>query len=88
MVRRLVASDTTSDALAEFLELLDGLDLGAKNVYLDRGFYNSTCLTLLYTHNCAYVMPIVSGNAVGSAAVRRRQRLFTVVIHLSYHFEN
>jgi len=41
-VRQLVAGETTSDVLAEFLELLDGLDLGVKAVYLDRGFYNST----------------------------------------------
>jgi hypothetical protein len=58
-VRQLVAGDTTSDVLAEFLELLDGLDLGVKAVYLDRGFYNSTCLGLLYAHNYAYAMPIV-----------------------------
>ena len=58
-VRQLVAGDTTSDVLAEFLELLDGLDLGVKAVYLDRGFYNSTCLGLLSKHNYAYVMPIV-----------------------------
>ncbi len=58
-VRQLVAGDTTSDVLAEFLELLDGLDLGVKAVYLDRGFYNSTCLSLLYAHNYAFAMPIV-----------------------------
>jgi hypothetical protein len=58
-VRQLVAGETTSDALGEFLELLDGLDLRVKAVYLDRGFYNSTCLELLYAHNYAYVMPIV-----------------------------
>ena len=58
-VRQLVAGDTTSDVLGEFLELLDGLDLSVKAVYLDRGFYNSTCLGLLSTHNYAYVMPIV-----------------------------
>ena len=58
-VRQLVAGETTSDVLAEFLELLDGLDLGVKAVYLDRGFYNSTCLGLLYAHNYAYAMPIV-----------------------------
>jgi len=57
-VRRLVAGDTTGDVLAEFLELLDGLDLSVKIVYLGRRFYNSTCLTLLYAHNYAYVMPI------------------------------
>jgi hypothetical protein len=58
-VRQLIAGETTSDALGEFLELLDGLDLRVKAVYLDRGFYNSTCLKLLYAHNYAYVMPIV-----------------------------
>jgi len=47
-VRQLVAGETTSDVLAEFLELLDGLDLGVKAVYLDRGFYTapvSNCCT-------------------------------------------
>ncbi len=58
-VRQLVDGETTSDALGEFLELLDSLDLGVKAVYLDRGFYNSSCLELLYAHNYAYVMPIV-----------------------------
>ena len=58
-VRQLIAGETTSDVLAEFLELLDGLDLSVKAVYLDRGFYNSTCLGLLYAHNYAYAMPIV-----------------------------
>jgi len=28
-------------------------------VYLDRGFYDSKCLTLLYAHNYAYVIPII-----------------------------
>ena len=37
----------------------DALDLGVKAVYLDRGFYNSTCLGLLYAHSYAYEMPIV-----------------------------
>ena len=64
-VRQLVAGDTTSDVLAEFLELLDSLDRSVKAVYLDRGFYNSTCLTLLYAHNYAYAMPIVKwGEAI------------------------
>ncbi len=35
------------------------LDVQVKAVYLDRVFYNSTCLELLYAHNYAYVMPIV-----------------------------
>ncbi|AAV48336.1 probable transposase [Haloarcula marismortui ATCC 43049] len=34
-VRQLVAGETTSDVLGEFLEFLDGLDLGVKAVYLD-----------------------------------------------------
>jgi len=43
------------------LELLDGLDAQVKAVYLDRGFYNSTCLELLYAHNYAYVIRSSSG---------------------------
>jgi len=58
-VRQLVAGETSGDVLGEFLELLDGLDLGVKAVYLDRGFYNSTCLGLLYAYNYAYVIPVV-----------------------------
>jgi hypothetical protein len=58
-VRQLLSGDTNSDVLAEFFELLDGLDLDVKAVYLDRGFYNSTCLSLLYAHNYVYVMLIV-----------------------------
>jgi hypothetical protein len=58
-VRQLIAGETTSDVLAEFLELLDGLDLSVKTVYLDRRFYNSIRLGLLYAHNYAYAMPIV-----------------------------
>jgi len=58
-VRQLVAGETSSDVLSEFFELLDGLDLGVKAVYLDRGFYNSTCLGLLYAYNYAYVIPVV-----------------------------
>lgn len=59
VVRQLEAGETTSDALTEFLTLLNGLDLYVKAVYLDRGFYNSTCLELLYSDNYAYAMPIV-----------------------------
>ena len=58
-VRRLEDGDTASSVLAEFLGLLDGLDLCVKAVYLDRGFYDSKCLTLLQAHNYAYVMPII-----------------------------
>ena len=56
-VRRLVNGDTASSVLAGFFDLLDGLDLGVKAVYLDREFYDSKCLTLLHAHNYAYVMP-------------------------------
>jgi len=58
-VRQLVTGETSSDVLSEFFELLDGLDAQVKAVYLDRGFYNSTCLTLLYAYNYAYVIPVV-----------------------------
>jgi len=44
---------------AEFLGVLDGLDTEVKAVYLDRGFYDSKCLTLLQAHNYAYVVPII-----------------------------
>jgi len=58
-VRRLEDGDTSSSVLAEFLGILDGLDLRVKAVYLDRGFYDSKCLTLLQAHNAAYVVPII-----------------------------
>ena len=58
-VHRLEDGDTVSSVLAEFLGLLDGLDLNVKAVYLDREFYYSKCLTLLLAHNHAYVTPIV-----------------------------
>lgn len=58
-VRRLVDGDTASSVLAEFLGLLDGLDLSVKAVYLDHKFDDSKCLTLFQAHNYAYVMPIV-----------------------------
>ncbi len=58
-VRRLEDGDTASSVLAEFLGILDGLDTKVKAVYLDRGFYDSKCLTLLQAHNYAYVIPII-----------------------------
>jgi hypothetical protein len=58
-VRRLEDGDTASSVLAEFLGLLDGPDLSVKAVYLDRGFYDSKCLTLLQAHDYAYVVPII-----------------------------
>ncbi len=58
-VRRLEDGDTASSVLAEFLDILDGLEFDVKAVFLDREFYDSKCLTLLQAHNHAYVMPIV-----------------------------
>jgi len=59
-VRRLKDGDTASSVLAEFFfGVLDGLDAGVKAVYLDRGFYDSKCLTLLQAHNYAYVILII-----------------------------
>jgi len=58
-VRRLEDGDTTSSVLAEFLGVLEGLDVEVKAVYLNRGFYDSKYLTLLQAHNYAYVMPII-----------------------------
>jgi len=46
------------ELLAEFFGHLDGLNAGVKAVYLDRGFYDSKCLTLLQAHNFAYVIPL------------------------------
>ena len=58
-VRRLEDGDTASSVLAEFFGVLDGLDTEVKVVYLDSGFYDSKCLTLLQAHNYAYVVPII-----------------------------
>ena len=58
-VRRLIRSDTASSILAALLEILEGLDLRVKAVYLDREFYDTYCLTLLQAHNYAYVMPLI-----------------------------
>ena len=54
-----------SSVLAEFLGVLEWLDLGVKAVYLDREFYDGKCLTLLQAHNYAYVTPVVKwGEAI------------------------
>ena len=58
-VRRLEDGDTASSILAEFFGVLDGLDTEVKAVYLDRGFYDSKCLTLLQAHDYAHVIPII-----------------------------
>ena len=70
-MRRLTDGDTASGVLAEFLGILDGLDLGVKAVYLDREFYDSKCLTLLQAHNHAYVMPIVRWGRTSSKNSRK-----------------
>jgi len=51
--------DTASSVLAEFFGVLNGLDTEIKGVYLDRGFYDGKCLTLLQARNYAYVVPII-----------------------------
>jgi len=71
-VRRLKDGDTASSVLAEFFGVLDGLDAGVKAVYLDRGFYDSKCLTLLQAHNYAYVIPIIRwGEAIQQVVSRK-----------------
>lgn len=50
---------TTSDILGEFSRLLDGPDAEVKAVCLDRGFYSSACLKLLYAHNYPHTMPVI-----------------------------
>jgi hypothetical protein len=56
VVRPIEDGDTASSVLAEFLGVLDGLDTEVNAVYLDRGFYDSKCPTLLQVHNYAYVV--------------------------------
>jgi hypothetical protein len=64
-VRRLTDGDTASDVLAEFLGLLNTCEFDVKAVYLDSGFYDGKCLTLLQAHNFAYVLPIIRwGNTI------------------------
>jgi hypothetical protein len=64
-VRRLTDGDTASSVLAELLGLLEQFDIEIKAVYLDRGFYDGKCLTLLQAHNYAYVTPIIRwGDAI------------------------
>jgi hypothetical protein len=64
-VRRLTDGDTASDVLAEFLGLLNTFEFDVKAVYLDSGFYDGKCLTLLQAHNFAYVLPIIRwGNTI------------------------
>lgn len=58
-VRRLEDVATSSSAPAEFLGIPDRIDTEVKAVYLDYGFYDSKCLTLLRARNYAYIVPIV-----------------------------
>jgi len=47
---------------------------GVKAVYLDRGFYDGKCLTLLQAHNYAYVIPIIRwGEAIQQRALGRME---------------
>jgi len=71
-VRQLVAGETTSDVPLSFLNCLTALTSASRPSTLDRGFYNSTGLKLLYAHNYAYVMPIVKGR---NDSGRTQQRL-------------
>lgn len=70
-VRPVVDGETAGDVLAEFLTLLGTFDLKVTAVYLDRGFYDSTCLALLYAHNFAFVMPIIRWGATIKAELNR-----------------
>ncbi|WP_256684140.1 ISH3 family transposase [Halococcus qingdaonensis] len=70
-VRRLEDGDTASSVLAEFLGLLEGLDLEVKAVYLDSEFYDGKCLTLLHAHNYAYVVPIIKWGAAIKTELRQ-----------------
>ncbi|THE63125.1 ISH3 family transposase [Salinadaptatus halalkaliphilus] len=58
-VRRLTDGDTASDVLSEFLGLVSNFDFDVKAVYLDSGFYDGKCLTLLQAHNFAYIVPVI-----------------------------
>ena len=58
-MRRLTDGDTASDVLAEFLGLPNNFDFDVKTVYLDSGFYDRKCLTLLQAHNFAYIVPVI-----------------------------
>jgi len=55
-----VTRRTASDVLAEFLGLLEHFEFDVKTVYLDSGFYDGKCLTLLQVHNFAYIVPVIS----------------------------
>jgi len=71
-VRQLVAGETTSDVPLSFLNCLTALTSASRPSTLDRGFYNSTGLKLLYAHNYAYVMPIVKGRRNDSGRTQQR----------------
>jgi len=74
-VRQLVTGEISGDVLTELFGMLDGLDAQVKDVYLDIGSYNNTCLGFLYAYNYAYIIPGSSGvrrsktNSVGVGAV-------------------
>jgi len=79
-VRRLKDGDTANSVLAEFFGVLDGLDAGVKAVYLDRGFYDGKCLTLLQAHNYAYVIPIIRwGEAIQQSSRKDGVASFSMI---------
>jgi hypothetical protein len=43
--------------VVKFLD--DALSFDVKAVYLDSGFYDGKCLTLLQAHNFAYIVPVI-----------------------------
>jgi len=69
-----------NSVLAEFFGVLDGLDAGVKAVYLDRGFYDGKCLTLLQAHNYAYVIPIIRwGEAIQQSSRKDGVASFSMI---------
>jgi len=59
-VRRLKDGDTASSVPLSSSVSSTALTPGSRpSTYLDRGFYDSKCLTLLQAHNYAYVIPII-----------------------------
>ena len=45
-IRRVTDGDTASDVLAEFLAVLEGLEVGVEAIYLDREFYERVAVAL------------------------------------------
>jgi len=74
-VRRLKDGDTAVVSSLSSSVSSTALTPGVKAVYLDRGFYDSKCLTLLQAHNYAYVIPIIRwGEAIQQELGRMESR--------------